>query len=84
MKKNPFIKVMTIFIVIIVWISLIWWSAIMLLWNNTTEKNTNSSEYVENVIENEIVSEKDNIEIEKDAETWDIVETGDINIAEIE
>ena len=84
MKKNPFIKVMTIFIVIIVWISLIWWSAIMLLWNNTTEKNTNSSEYVENVIENEIVSEKDNIEIENDAETWDIVETGDINIAEIE
>ena len=76
MKKNPFIKVMTIFIVIIVWISLIWWSAIMLLWNNTTEKNTNSSEYVENVIENEIVSEKDNIEIENDAETWDIVETG--------
>ena len=85
MKKNPFIKVMTIFIVIIVGISLIWWSAIMLLWDNTTENNVNNPEYIENEInEPEIISEEDNLEIEDETGTWDTVKTGDINIAEIE
>ena len=47
MKKNTFIKVVTFFIIIVAGISLVFWSAIMILWSNSTETNENTV-YVEN------------------------------------
>ena len=88
MKKNPFIKVMTSIILIIAAISLVFGSAIMLLWWNTTEENNQTVEYIETEINAEI-----NTGVEINNEEWEIesgnnnseaIESEEVDIAEIE
>ena len=53
MKKNPFIKIITVIILWIAAFSLIFGSAIMLLWNNTTEED----KWTQEIIDSEIIEE---------------------------
>jgi len=74
MKKNRFIKIITVIILWIAAFSLIFGSAIMLLWNTNTENTeiTNNWEYIDNEFNEEIneepiydiSTEDNNVEIE--------------------
>jgi hypothetical protein len=83
MKKNTFIKVITFFIIIVAAISLVFWSAIMLLGWNTTQENNGNIEYIEDTnstwldvtIDNWETEENNNIEIIAEESTGDTTET---------
>lgn len=74
MKKNRFIKIITVIILWIAAFSLIFGSAIMLLWNTNTENTeiTDNWEYIDNEFNEEIneepiydiSTEDNNVEIE--------------------
>lgn len=67
MKKNPFIKIITVIILWIAAFSLIFWSAIMLLWNTTEETERNQEinySRAKEDIENNSIIEMENNDIE--------------------
>lgn len=88
MKKNPFIKVMTIIILIIAAISLVFGSAIMLLWWNTIEENNQTVEYIETEINAEIDTgveiNNEEWEIESGNNNSEAIESEEVDMAEIE
>jgi len=73
MKKNTFIKVVTFFIIIVAGISLVFWSAIMILWSNSTETNENTV-YVEN---------ENIVYVEDETTTWTEIATNEEGLNEV-
>ena len=78
MKKNPFIKVITIIILAIAAFSLVFGSAIMLLWNTQDSEEATNLEYT-NVEPNENNDTQETYQISADDNTVEI-EIADENI----
>ena len=78
MKKNPFIKVITIIILAIAAFSLVFGSAIMLLWNTQDSEEATNLEYT-NVEPNENNDAQETYQISADDNTVEI-EIADENI----
>lgn len=78
MKKNPFIKVITIIILAIAAFSLVFGSAIMLLWNTQDSEEATNLEYT-NIEPNENNDTQETYQISADDNTVEI-EIADENI----